>query len=138
MRYKMLTNSPYFKKWWNTNIQRGNGALRPFRAYSYFPTYIACLPLFFNFSMSIIKGFPFICLPVKWNVSGCHLRFIEELQINNHPSWISPLHTWALFSTRMTTSIGSEARRIQTSILIRPDRQIDRQTDIRTDLVFIE
>ena len=28
----MLTNPPYFKKWCNTKIQRGNGAIRFFSA----------------------------------------------------------------------------------------------------------
>ena len=28
----MLTNPPYYKKWCNTNIQRGNGAMRLFSA----------------------------------------------------------------------------------------------------------
>ncbi len=41
----MLTNIPIL------NIKRGNGALKPFRANYYFPTNIAGLPLFFNFSM---------------------------------------------------------------------------------------
>ena len=42
------------------------------------------------------------------------------------------------YSTRMTTSISSEARRNLTSILIRgrekPDGQTDRHKDIRTDI----
>ena len=44
----MLTNPPYFKKWqWR---------IKAFRAYSYFPTNIAWLPLFFNFSMGTLKA----------------------------------------------------------------------------------
>ena len=47
----MLPNPPYFKKWLNTNIQRGKGAIVPFRTNFYLPNNFAWLPLFFNFSM---------------------------------------------------------------------------------------